>query len=279
MELSANLSSRELNDGGLRLLNGTAHWSLPWTHWWGGSILAVPVLAYSFGLDEKMATAYSLFVVGSAALIGAIRQYKYGHVDLKTALVFGAPAVAGVWLVRHFVIPVLPDVLVSFGGIDFTRRMAMFGLFAILMLWAAYSMIFSRQNHRSSEAVTYHLGLILVEGLLVGGLTGFVGAGGGFLIIPALMIFANLEIKRAIGTSLSIIAFKSLLGFSLSDALTAEIDWPFLLRFTGIAVVGIFVGVGVGHFIDGQKLKLGFGYFIIVIAGFILTLEFIIQPN
>jgi uncharacterized membrane protein YfcA len=89
-------------------------------------------------------------------------------------------------------------------------------------------------------------------------------------------MFANLEIKRAIGTSLSIIAFKSLLGFSLSDAITAEIDWPFLLRFTGIAVVGIFGGVGIGHFIDGQKLKLGFGYFIIIMAGFILTMEFII---
>jgi uncharacterized membrane protein YfcA len=170
----------------------------------------------------------------------------------------------------------LPDVLLSFSGIDFTRRMAMFGLFAILMILAAYSMIFSRQNQSHSEKVTYRRGLILIEGLVVGGLTGFVGAGGGFLIIPALMMFANLEIKRAIGTSLSIIAFKSLLGFSLSDAITAEIDWPFLLRFTGIAVVGIFGGVGIGHFIDGQKLKLGFGYFIIIMAGFILTMEFII---
>ena len=245
----------------------------------GGSILAVPVLAYIFGLDEKLATAYSLFVVGSAALVGAIRQHKYGHVDLKTALVFGLPAVAGVWLVRHFVIPVLPEVLLSFDGIDFTRRMAMLGLFAILMILAAYSMIFSGQNQSNSEARTYRRGLILIEGLVVGGLTGFVGAGGGFLIIPALMMFANLEIKRAIGTSLSIIAFKSLLGFSFSDALTAEIDWSFLLRFTGIAVVGIFAGVGIGHFIDGQKLKLGFGYFIIVMAGFILTMEFIIQST
>ena len=241
-----------------------------------GSILAVPVLAYIFGLDEKLATAYSLFVVGSAALLGAIRQHKHGHVDLKTALVFGLPAVAGVWLVRHFVVPVLPDVLLSFGGIDFTRRMAMFGLFAVLMIWAATSMMASRQNQSNSAAVTYHRGLILIEGLVVGGLTGFVGAGGGFLILPALMMFANLEIKRAIGTSLSIIAFKSLLGFLLSDALTAEIDWPFLLRFTGCALVGILAGVGIGHFIDGRKLKLGFGYFIIIMAGFIVTMEFII---
>jgi uncharacterized membrane protein YfcA len=139
----------------------------------GGSILAVPVLAYIFGLDEKLATAYSLFVVGSAALVGAIRQHKHGYVDLKTALVFGLPAVAGVWLVRHFVIPVLPDVLLSFSGIDFTRRMAIFGLFAILMILAAYSMIFSRQNQSHSEKVTYRRGLILIEGLVVGGPYGF----------------------------------------------------------------------------------------------------------
>lgn len=242
----------------------------------GGSILAVPVLAYLFGLDEKLATAYSLFVVGSAALLGGFRQYKNGCVDVRTAVVFGVPAVLGVWGVRQFVVPMLPDVLFAVEGFEFTRRMGMFGLFSVLMIWAAYSMLRSRERESGSGPVDYNYPLILLEGLIVGALTGMVGAGGGFLIIPALVMFANLPIKRAIGTSLVIIAFKSLLGFLFSDALTAAIDWPFLLQFTGIAVLGIFAGVGVGKFIDGSKLKRGFGYFIIAMACFIFTMEFIV---
>ena len=242
----------------------------------GGSILAVPVLAYLFGLDEKLATAYSLFVVGSAALVGGFRQYKNGHVDVRTAAVFGAPAVLGVWGVRQFVVPMLPDVLLVVEGFEFTRRMGMFGLFSVLMIWAAYSMLSPKERKSGSGAVNYNYPLILLEGLIVGALTGMVGAGGGFLIIPALVMFANLQIKRAIGTSLVIIAFKSLLGFLLSDALTAAIDWPFLLQFTGIAVLGIFAGVGFGKFIDASKLKRGFGYFIIAMACFIFTMEFIV---
>ena len=242
----------------------------------GGSVLAVPVLAYLFGLDEKMATAYSLFVVGSAALVGGIRHYKNGHVDIRTAAVFGAPAILGVWGVRQFLVPMLPDVLFAVEGLEFTRRMGMLGLFSVLMIWAAYSMLRSKERKSGSGAVDYNYPPILLEGLIVGALTGLVGAGGGFLIIPALVMFANLQIKRAIGTSLVIIAFKSLLGFLLSDALTAAIDWPFLLQFTGIAVLGIFAGVGFGKFIDASKLKRGFGYFIIAMACFIFTMEFIV---
>ena len=126
--------------------------------------------------------------------------------------------------------------------------------------------------------ITYNYPVICLEGLFVGALTGFVGAGGGFLIIPALVMFANLEIKRAIGTSLLIIAFKSLLGFLLGDAMLETIDWPFLLCFSGIAVIGIFVGVGLGTFIDGNRLKRGFGYFIIAMACYIFRMELIVQP-
>ncbi|MDA0913279.1 MAG: sulfite exporter TauE/SafE family protein [Bacteroidetes bacterium] len=242
----------------------------------GGSILAVPVLAYLFALDEKIATAYSLFVVGSAALVGGLRQHSNQNVDWRTAIVFGIPAIIGVWLVRHFVVPALPDVLIHAGEFAFTRRMGMFGLFSILMVWAAWSMLSSKERKSGSGEVKYNYSLILFEGLLVGGITGLVGAGGGFLIIPALVILANLEIKKAIGTSLMIIALKSLMGFFLGDALTTQIDWPFLLQFTAIAIAGIFGGVYIGNFIDGKKLKKGFGYFIIAMAFFIFTMEFII---
>ncbi len=243
----------------------------------GGSILAVPVLAYLFSLDEKAATAYSLFIVGVSALVGGLKQHRNKHVDWRTAIVFGIPAIIGVWIIRHYVVPQLPDTLFTLGGFEFTRRMGMFGLFSILMVWAAYSMLSGGSQKKGSGQVSYNYPLILVEGLVVGATTGFVGAGGGFLIIPALVILANLEMKKAIGTSLIIIALKSILGFLLGDALTMEIDWNFLFLFTGIAVVGIFLGAHIGKFIDGKKLKKGFGYFIMLMAAFIFTIEFIIN--
>ena len=243
----------------------------------GGSILAVPVLAYLFLLDEKVATAYSLFVVGAAALVGGLRQNRNNNVDWRTAIVFGVPAIVGVWVIRHFVIPVLPDVLFSIGDFAFTRRSVMFGLFAVLMFWAAFVMLSSKARKSGTGEVRYNYPLIIIEGLVVGAVTGLVGAGGGFLIIPALVMLANLEIKKAIGTSLMIIAVKSLLGFFLGDALTTTIDWSFLLLFTSIALVGVFLGVYIGKFIDGKKLKKGFAYFILVMAVFVFTMEFVVH--
>ena len=245
----------------------------------GGSILAVPTLAYLFSVDEKVATAYSLFIVGASALIGGLKQHFKGYVDWRTAIVFGLPSIIGVIIVRYYVVPALPDVLFTIGSFDFTRRMAMFGLFAVLMIPAAFSMIKERKGSpkKENEGVNYNYPLILLEGLIVGAITGLIGAGGGFLIIPALVLLANVEMKVAVGTSLVIIAFKSLLGFFLGDALTIEIDWQFLAIFTGLSFVGIFIGSYLGNFIDGQKLKKGFGYFIFVMAIFIFYMEFFVK--
>lgn len=244
----------------------------------GGSILAVPVLAYLFLLDAKFATAYSLFVVGFSALIGGIKQHLKGYVDWRTAVVFGIPAMIGVTVVRKFVVPILPEVIFNFGDFEFTRRMAMFGLFAILMIPAAFSMLKKRKIvEKSPGTVKYNYPLILIEGLIVGGITGFIGAGGGFLIIPALVILANIEMKVAVGTSLVIIAFKSLLGFFLGDAITLDIDWFLLFTFTGASVIGIFIGSYLSNFIDGDRLKKGFGYFIFVMAVFIFYMEFFVK--
>lgn len=243
----------------------------------GGSILAVPVLAYLFTINEKAATAYSLFIVGASALFGAVKQYLKGYVDLKTAVVFGIPAMLGVTLVRHYVVPNLPDILFVIQDFEFTRRMGMFGLFALLMIPAAFSMLKkqSKKQNRKNEAVAYNYPLVLIEGLIVGGVTGLIGAGGGFLIIPALVILANIEMKVAIGTSLMIIAFKSLIGFFLGDAMTMEIDWEFLALFTSITFIGVFIGSYTSNFIDGKKLKKGFGYFILAMSIFIFYMEFI----
>ncbi|NRB61120.1 MAG: sulfite exporter TauE/SafE family protein [Winogradskyella sp.] len=245
----------------------------------GGSILAVPVLAYLFMVNEKVATAYSLFIVGSSSFVGGIKQHLKGYVDWRTAIVFGIPAIIGVTLVRAFVVPALPDVLFQISGFEFTRRMGMFGLFAVLMFPAAFSMLSNRKEDldNTPNEVKYNYPLILLEGLLVGGITGLIGAGGGFLIIPALVILAKVEMKVAVGTSLIIIALKSLLGFFFGDALTMDIDWTFLIKFTVISLVGIFIGSYLGNFIDGKKLKKGFGYFIFVMAFFIFYMEFFFQ--
>ncbi|RMA64760.1 sulfite exporter TauE/SafE family protein [Ulvibacter antarcticus] len=245
----------------------------------GGSILAVPVLAYLFLVDEKVATAYSLFVVGCSALVGGIKQHMKGYVDWRMVIVFGVPAMLGVTLVRYYVIPALPSVLFTFNDFELTRRMAMFGLFAALMIPAALSMLKNGKDcdKKVSGSVKYNYPLIIIEGVIVGAVTGLIGAGGGFLIIPALVLLANLEMKRAIGTSLIIIALKSLLGFFFGDAFNMNIDWNFLLTFTGLSLVGIFIGSYLSSFIDGNKLKKGFGYFIFVMAIFIFYMEFMVK--
>lgn len=243
----------------------------------GGSILAVPVLAYLFSVNEKVATAYSLFIVGTSALAGGLKQHLKGFVDWRTAFVFGIPAIIGVTLVRHYVVPALPDILFTIGDFEFTRRMGMFGLFAALMFPAAFSMLKERKEKATAGEIHYNYPLILVEGLIVGAITGMIGAGGGFLIIPALVLLANVEMKIAVGTSLIIIAFKSLLGFFLGDAFTMEIDWEFLTIFTSISLVGIFIGSYLGNYINGKKLKKGFGYFIFIMAIFIFYMEFFVK--
>ena len=243
----------------------------------GGSILAVPVLAYLFSVNEKVATAYSLFIIGSSALVGGLKQHFKGLVDWRTATVFGIPAIVGVSIVRHYVVPALPDILFNIGDFEFTRRMGMFGFFALLLIPAAFSMLKDREEKETIGAVEYNYHFIIIEGLIVGAITGMIGAGGGFLIIPALVILANVEMKIAVATSLIIIAFKSLMGFFLGDVFTMEIDWQFLAVFTSISLVGIFIGSYLGNFIDGKKLKKSFGYFIFVMAIFIFYMEFFVK--
>ncbi len=242
----------------------------------GGSILAVPVLAYLFSIEEKTATAYSLFIIGFSALVGGLKQHLKGYVDWKTAVVFGVPAIIGVSIIRKFVIPILPDTFFSINDFEFTRRMAMFGLFAVLMIPAGFSMLKRKKIASKSNTVKYNYPLILIEGILVGAITGLIGAGGGFLIISALVILANIEIKTAIGTSLIIIAVKSLSGFFIGDAFTIDIDWTFLFTFTALSLIGIFIGSYLSSYINGQRLKKSFGYFIFVMAVFIFYMEFFI---
>lgn len=240
----------------------------------GGSILTVPILVYLMAINPITATAYSLFVVGVSALVGAIRNIQKGLVDMRTALVFSVPAFTGVYLARRYVLPAIPEELFTIGDFLLTKEVGIMVFFGVIMLVASFSMI--RNNVAEgdpNQPVQYNYTLIVLEGLVVGLITGLVGAGGGFLIIPALVLLARLPMKRAVATSLLIIAVKSLIGF-LGDIQQLDIDWPFLLSFTALSVVGIFLGVYLNKFVDGKKLKRGFGYFVLIMALYIIFMEF-----
>lgn len=240
----------------------------------GGSILTVPVFVYLMYLNPVTATAYSLFVVGTSALVGAVRNIQKGLVDLKTAIVFSIPAFIAVYITRKYIVPAIPETLFSIGDYTVTKNVGIMVFFAIIMLVAALSMI--RNTSKGDAPVNgkpLNYPLIFLEGFVVGVLTGVVGAGGGFLIIPALVLLAKLPMKKAVATSLLIIAIKSLIGF-IGDIETMEIDWSFLLLFSGISIVGIFIGVWLNNFIDGKKLKKGFGWFVLLMAIYIIFREF-----
>lgn len=239
----------------------------------GGSILTVPILVYLFGINPVLATAYSLFIVGLTALFGGFGYLKKGEVDLKTGFIFAVPSFIGVYLTRRFVVPKLPDPVFSLGETAISKPLLIMLVFAVLMLAASISMIKSKKAggaQKPSLSPLLKFGLISIEGLVVGGITGFVGAGGGFLIIPALVVLIGMPMKIAVGTSLFIIAAKSLIGFVGDLQGTAIIDWKLMLTVSAIAIVGLFVGIKFSKRVSESTLKKGFGYFVLVMGAFIL---------
>jgi uncharacterized membrane protein YfcA len=245
----------------------------------GGSILTVPVFVYLFAINPVTATAYSLFVVGLTALVGAFQNIRKGLVDFKTAVVFAIPSFIAVYLTRRFIMPAIPDNLFAWGDFIMTKNIAIMVFFAFIMLLASWSMLRNKRPEPEAGAVIiYNYPLIVIEGFVIGILTGLVGAGGGFLIIPALVLLAKLPMKMAVATSLLIIAVKSLIGF-IGDIETMAMDWNFLLVFSLLSVFGIFVGVWLTRFIDGKKLKHAFGWFVLIMAVYILLKEFWSLPG
>ena len=239
----------------------------------GGSILTVPVLVYLLKVDAEMATAYSLFVVGISAAFGAVQNYRNGLVDMKTGIVFALPSLAAVYATRRWMIPAIPD---SFDivGLPLTKSLLIMVLFAILMIAASVSMIRGRKESKE-ETGQANWWLVPIEGVAVGVLTGMVGAGGGFLIIPALVVLVRMPMKVAVGTSLMIIAFKSMIGFVGDLGTDKVMDWTLLGIFTSLTVVGILLGMQLSKRIDGGALKKGFGYFVLIMGTFILLKEII----
>jgi hypothetical protein len=240
----------------------------------GGSTLAVPVLVYLIGISPTMATGYSLFIIGATSLVGGVRYSMKGLVDFKIALAFGVPSIFSVYATRKFVIPAIPDSIIELGSFVLTKDTMLMALFALLMIAASYGMIKPSKNKPGQMKGPKFWGIVLLEGLVVGLLTGLVGAGGGFLIIPALVIVAGLPMHMAVGTSLFIIAAKSLIGFT-GDISNYSIDWSFLGLFTALAIVGIFIGSRLSTKVNAGSLKKSFGWFVLVMGVFILGIEFL----
>jgi uncharacterized membrane protein YfcA len=244
----------------------------------GGSILTVPILVYLFGVLPVNATAYSLAIVGLVALWGTWTAYRSNDLHFKLGLVFGIPGVVGVVFSRRILLPGVPDTMAMLGG-DFSKNSLLLVLFSILMLAASLSMIrASRQHPLPAKALDLPtaktpLPWISVVGLAIGILAGFVGAGGGFLIVPALVTLARLEIKQAVGTSLLVISLQSVLGILGDRAALLAMDPRLFASVAALALLGMSIGSRLRHNISPARLKLGFGLFVLVMGTVIFVRE------
>ena len=243
----------------------------------GGSILSVPILVYLFGINPVTATAYSLFIVGTTSLIGSIKNLKKKLINYSTTILFSFSAVITVYITRKYLIHLIPEVIINTNSIYIGKNQLIMLLFSLLMLSAGFFMIKRTPKTivglKKTKTIAPNKFLIFAEGSLIGFLTGLIGAGGGFIIIPILVILSDLRMKTAIATSLAIISLKSLIGF-IGDVQNLEIDWIFLIIFTLISVIGIFTGQQFSQKVSENKLKMVFGLFVILIGISIIFIEF-----
>lgn len=243
----------------------------------GGSILTVPILVYCLGVSPVEATAYSLLVVGATAAFGACMYHRRGDIDYRVGSIFAVPALLGVYLTRRFLVPSIPDEI-DFLSMVITKDTLIMGVFSLLVLAASILMISSPtppESDNSSEMLYAgkKLTLIGIEGIIIGVLTGFVGAGGGFMIIPALVMLAGLPMKKAVGTSLLIIAIKSLLGFVGDLQTHIEIDWNLVPYFTVLTLVGMAAGFHFSQYVSHSILKKVFGCLTLIVGVAVIIKE------
>lgn len=244
----------------------------------GGSILSVPVLVYIMAVNPVIATAYSLFIVGTSALVGGIKKAISREVDFKTVGVFGVPSIIAVFLTRSYLVPNIPEVLFSAGRFEFTKPIAIMVLFAIVMIMSALKMIRSNGGEKQQQASIKNKYLkIVLQGLIIGIIAGTVGAGGGFLIIPALVLLVRMPMKIAVGTSLFIVALQSLIGFTGDLFHNNPMDWSLLFLFTLCSVMGTFIGTYLSKKLSGEKLKEGFGWFVLLMGVYIIAKELLFK--
>lgn len=239
----------------------------------GGSILTVPIFVYVFSIPTLLATSYSLFVVGATSVVGSVNHIYKKRVDLRVTAAFALPSFISVFLSRRFLVPALPDPLFAFDRFVLSKSDAILYFFAFVMIVAARAMIRNDRPEQGEAADGKpRYTTLALDGLAVGLLTGTIGAGGGFIIVPMLVLLAGLPIHRAVATSVLIIAVNSFVGF-MGDMGHTQPDWNFLLPFTGLSIAGIFLGMSLARFISPNKLKKGFGWFVLLVAGYVIFKE------
>lgn len=243
----------------------------------GGSILSVPVLVYIMGIEPILATAYSLFVVGTTALVGGFQKVTQKLVDFKKVLLFGVPTISAVFLTRKFIVPAIPDVIFSTTTFTLHKSVLIMIVFAVVMISASIRMIKPVKEKIINDDEKLNYFRIILQGLFIGLVAGFVGAGGGFLIIPALLFLAKTPMKMAVGTSLFIVAVQSLIGFVGDIRPDQIIDWKVVLIFTGCSIIGVFIGNYLSKKFSGDKLKTGFGWFVLAMGIYILAKELLLS--
>lgn len=239
----------------------------------GGSTLTVPIMVYLFGLDTVLATTYSLFIVGFTSLIGSYKHHRLGNISWKFVILFGIPSILAVILSRTYLIHLIPTEIINTSSFSLTKNTLLLVVFACMMLFASISMIKNNRNETEVTDVIINRSQIILAGLVVGFITGIVGVGGGFLIIPVLTNWAKLPIKKAVATSLIIITINSLIGFGVDHDGLKRVDWIHMSIFSLIAIVGIMIGIKLSTKIPGEKLKPIFGWFILIMGISIILSE------
>jgi uncharacterized membrane protein YfcA len=209
-------------------------------------------------------------------LAGAYTSYRKGNIDFKAVLYFGISSIITVVLIRKFLIPIIPEDLYKIGSFEITRSFLTMVLLALVMIMASFKMIFKDPPLNTNKNYSMPLGSAILRGIQIGLLTGLLGAGGGFLIIPVLIFSFQLPMKKAIGSSLLIIALNASFGF-ISDLSQYDIHWKLLLIITLNAVLGTFIGNAIGLKLSGEKLKKGFGVFILIAGIYIILHELFLK--
>lgn len=236
----------------------------------GGSILTVPILVYLMSINPVTATAYSLFIVGTTSTFGAIQNYRKNLADIKNGFIFAIPSFIAVYLTRKFIIPRIPEIIIE-SPVLITKNTFLMLFFVVIMIFGALSVL-KKKSQNTNIKEKRNIVLIGIQTFTIGIIIGLIGAGGGFLIIPSLILFTKLPMKKAVGTSLFIIAINSLVGF-IGDVNNLKINWLFLLTFSAISVVGIYIGMYLTKYTNEIQLKKIFAYFVLLMAAFILLKE------
>jgi uncharacterized membrane protein YfcA len=239
----------------------------------GGSILTIPVLVFFFGIEPVLATTYSLFIVGVTAISGSIDHYRMRNIDYKTVLLFGIPSVIVLFIMRRWLLGLIPSTILRTDTWVLSKSLFIMIIFSITMLVAGWSMV-KKTSHTHLPENLSHSRLIM-QGCITGAITGFIGIGGGFIIVPSLVLFAGLPMKRAIGTSLVIITINCIVGVLGNLEVAESLNFIFLSVLAALAIVGITIGTWSMRFIPDKQLKPVFGWIILVLSAVIFARIFL----